>query len=175
MTAAGIALDDLVRDIIRPTLADLDRSLRHGLAGTVPEMLLIGTAAHESRLGRDLRQNAPGGRPGVARGLYQIEPATALDFNASWLAFRPEWKTCLDWFGGLAPSFEAQLAGNLVWQTALARLLYYRVPEALPAEGDIEGLARYWKRHWNTPAGAGTVERWLADWHDLVAPQLGRI
>lgn len=170
----GLALDDVVRDVIRPTLADLDRNLRRGLAGTVPEMLLIGTAAHESHLG-ELRQNAPGGKPGAARGIYQMELRTVEDLDRSWLAYRPEWRACLARFGASAPSIEARLAGDLVWQTAIARVQYYRAPTPLPAEGDVIGLARYWKRFWNTDAGAGTVEQWLADWHRIVEPQLGRI
>ncbi|MEQ9330255.1 hypothetical protein [Thalassobaculum sp.] len=171
---AGVAIDDLVRDVMRPTLADLGRATGRQLAGDVPLLLLLGTAAHESRFG-ELRQNAPGGRPGVARGIYQIEPATALDLDRSWLAYRPEFRVALDRYRAPAPSFEARLAGDLVYQTALARLLYYRAPAPLPAEGDVAGLARYWKAYWNTPAGAGTVERWLADWQALVAPWLGRI
>lgn len=165
---AGIALDDLVRDVVRPVLAEL------GLASPAAERLLIGTAAHESHFG-ELRQNAAGGRPGVARGIYQIEPWVVRDFHRSWLAYRPVWRDRLAQFDAQAPALEARLAGDLCWQTAVARLLYYRVPDALPAADDVAGLARYWKRHWNTAAGAGTVERWVADWDRLVAPWLGRL
>ncbi len=160
----GIATDDLVRDVLRPVLADL------GLASPAAERLLVGTAAHESLLG-ELRQNAAGGRPGVARGIYQIEPWVVDDFARSWLAYRPAWRDRLGAYLAPAPAaLEVRLAGDLVYQTALARLLYYRVPAPLPAADDLVGLARYWKDHWNTAAGAGTVEKWLADWRRLVAP-----
>jgi len=31
------------------------------------------------------------------------------------------------------------------------------VPAPLPDAGDLGGLARYWKRYFNTPKGAGTA------------------
>ena len=46
---------------------------------------------------------------------------------------------------------------------AICRLCYYRAPGALPDEGDPEGQARYWKRYYNTPLGAGTVEKYIAE------------
>ena len=35
-----------------------------------------------------------------------------------------------------------------------------RQPEALPEAGDIEGQAAFWKQHYNTPLGAGTVSKY---------------
>ncbi len=52
----------------------------------------------------------------------------------------------------------------------MARVHYLRVPEPLPAPGDIEGLARYWKAHFNTPAGAGTPAGFVANWRRYVRP-----
>jgi len=42
------------------------------------------------------------------------------------------------------------------------RLHYLRVPEPIPVE--IEGQAKYWKDHYNTALGAGTVEYYMANW-----------
>jgi len=53
---------------------------------------------------------------------------------------------------------EEQLIHNLAYATAIARVIYLRKPEALPAAFDIEGLAKYWKDHYNTYLGAGKVE-----------------
>jgi len=42
-----------------------------------------------------------------------------------------------------------------------ARLYLARIPAAIPT--DLESQAKYWKRYYNTPAGAGTVQRFISD------------
>lgn len=54
------------------------------------------------------------------------------------------------------------LITDLAYATAMARLVYYRRPEPLPEAHDLDGLARYWKAHFNTDLGAGTVEGFLS-------------
>ena len=44
---------------------------------------------------------------------------------------------------------------------AVCRLCYYRKPDALPEAGDIEGQAAFWKQHYNTPLGKGTVTKYV--------------
>ena len=46
---------------------------------------------------------------------------------------------------------------NLGYATAMCRVHYRRVLEPLPGADDIPGLAEYWKQHYNTPLGRGTV------------------
>ena len=61
----------------------------------------------------------------------------------------------------IAPAFsDENLATNLMYGAAVCRLCYYRQPEALPEAGDIEGQAAFWKQHYNTPFGAGTVSKY---------------
>lgn len=43
-----------------------------------------------------------------------------------------------------------------------ARMHYFRVPAHIPY--DITGQAEYWKRYYNTVAGAGTVEQYMHSW-----------
>jgi hypothetical protein len=43
----------------------------------------------------------------------------------------------------------------------MCRLHYRRVAEPLPAAKDTEAMAAYWKAHYNTPLGKGTVEKAL--------------
>ena len=50
----------------------------------------------------------------------------------------------------------------------MARVHYLRVPQPLPAADDIDGLARYWKAHWNTREGAGTPERFVESYRNHV-------
>ena len=59
------------------------------------------------------------------------------------------------------------LAYNPTLALAIMRLKYKRVPEALPMIGDLQGLANYWKDHYNShhPNAAGTPERFVEDWN----------
>lgn len=120
--------------------------------------LVLGTAAVESDLGTYLRQR--GGGP--ALGICQMEPATYDDIWESWLAHRPDLVRRLVALGH--PRDPAALEYDIRHALVFCRLHYRRVPEPLPALGDIRGLARYWKRHYNTPLGAGTEDGFLAAW-----------
>lgn len=53
---------------------------------------------------------------------------------------------------------------NLRFATAMARIHYWRVPEPLPDADDIDGLARYWKQHYNAPLGHGTAEQFAENY-----------
>ena len=48
-----------------------------------------------------------------------------------------------------------------MYGAAVCRLCYYRKPDALPEAGDIEGQAAFWKQHYNTPLGKGTVTKYV--------------
>ena len=56
---------------------------------------------------------------------------------------------------------DENLATNLVYGAAVSRLCYYRKPDALPEDRDIEGQAAFWKRHYNTPLGKSTVTKYI--------------
>lgn len=131
--------------VVRPTLEHLD------LWSEAAENLLIGTAIQESRL-EFLKQ--VGGGP--ALGVYQIEPATHRDVWYNFVRFR-EIATVLHQMVGepFGAVRDGDLITNLAYATAIARIIYYRVPTPLPDADDIEGLAAYWKEHYNTPLGAG--------------------
>ncbi len=51
------------------------------------------------------------------------------------------------------------LVTDLAYATAMCRVHYWRRPEPLPNAGDPEGMGEYWKQHYNSPLGKGTVER----------------
>ena len=140
-----------LRLVIRPTLEGL------GLPSPAAERLLLGTALVESGL---TYLTQIGGGP--ALGLYQVEPATHKDLYRNWLNFRPEWAAALERFIVPAQPRGDQLVWNLAYATAAARLIYYRRPEPLPMADDIQGLAQYWKAHFNTHLGAGSAEDFLA-------------
>ena len=143
--APGIDPHHLRYEVIRPVLREMK------MWSEAAENLLMGTAAHESRSGRYLRQIR-----GPARGLYQMEPATHVDLLTNYLRYRDELRDELGKFIAKAPGPVQQLSTNMAYATAAARLQYWRVPEALPEAQDIIGLAAYYKRHWNTFAGKAT-------------------
>lgn len=122
--------------------------------------LLIMTAAHESHL-LMLRQRVRwlGDNRyefGPALGLFQMEAATHQDIWASYLAWRPALAARVLTTCG-TPKAE-QMVGNLTYAAVMARIHYWRVGEPLPAPGDIDGLAGYAKRYWNTEAGKATAD-----------------
>lgn len=115
--------------------------------------LLLGTAAQESAFGTYLRQL--GGGP--ALGAFQMEEATF-----EWL--RGKYGVELYLHGN---EFE-ELEWNLQLAILLARLRYWVVPEPLPSAYDIPGMARYYKKYFNTATGKGTAEEFEENYRRYV-------
>lgn len=142
--------EDLREYVIRPVLEDMKMHTE------AAENILVMIAAHESHMGTYLKQTK-----GPACGIYQIEPRTEQDV----------WDTYLTKHGSrhldkverykARTSSKLNLCANLPYQTALARIILWRISEPLPAANDLEGLARYAKKHWNTEGGAATWEDYL--------------
>lgn len=137
--------------VIRPVLHHL------GLYSEAAEELLVLTAAVESQGGQYLHQLGKG--PAV--GIYQMEPATHDSLWANYLRYRHD---LADKVHELElPSFYGddarEMAGNLYYATAMARVFYLSKPGAIPKAADVRGLAAYWKIYFNTHLGAGTVEK----------------
>lgn len=114
--------------------------------------LLLGTCAVESAFGKYLRQV-----DGPARGIFQMEPDTHNDIWDNFLAFKaPMVKKIVAL--KMTRSVEA-LIFDLRYSTIMTRLHYWRVPEKIPE--DLEGQAAYWKEHYNTELGRGTIDGYL--------------
>lgn len=152
--------------VIRPVLKHI------GAYSQAAEEMLILTAAHESRGGHYLHQ--VGGGPAV--GIFQMEPATHDDIWRNYLEYKDELTDRVNHFRVIAYEFDPdsdfdadEMAGNLYYAAAMARVHYLRVPEALPAADDIDGLAAYYKAHYNTPDGSATVAQAIAHYQDFVA------
>ena len=149
-----VALDakQLRELVISPALMEIE------IWSEAAEELVLGTAIVESRLSF-IKQLGTG----PALGLWQIEPDTHRDVYDNFLEYR---EGLYDQFLGLsAPgqTFEENLTSNKQYGAAICRLCYYRAPEGLPDEGDLEGQARYWKRYYNTPLGAVTERKYIAE------------
>lgn len=151
---------DLRDCVVAPTLQYL------GMHSLAAEQLLLGTAVHESGL-RYLQQI--GGGP--ARGLWQMEPETYFDIWANWLRHR---QPIADKVKSLRASWPEdtsdQLFGNLPYACAMARIHYWRRSEPLPPAGDAQAIGRYWKKHYNTVEGAGTVLQFCTHYEQYVSP-----
>ena len=126
--------------------------------------LVLGTAAQESRLGTYLYQMGNG----PAKGICQMEPATEKDIwdnfinqpkNADHKAAM--YMAC----GRMGPG--PWLEYDLGYQIAMCRMHYYRVAAPLPND-NLAQLAAFYKRFYNTPAGAATEQQFIDNYKKYV-------
>jgi len=136
-----------LRELITEVLIELDL-----YSADACELLML-TAAQESHLGHYIKQVGNG----PAKGIFQMEPSTEKDIWKNFLKYKPDLKKRVAGLMGEADWESLQLTGNLLYQIAMARLHYYRRPEALPSRSNVDAMAQYWKRHYNTHLGKGTV------------------
>ena len=147
--------------VVIPALNQLD-GIAYSLAA---DQLVIGTLAQESH-GTYIKQLGKG----PAMGLFQMEPATHIDIWLNFIKFRRPIQNSLlamtsdsvdeNYFSSGWPDHNA-LVWNNRYAAAMCRVHYYRVKYALPKANDIKALASYWKDHYNTKDGAGTVEEFI--------------
>ena len=148
------------KSVIEKVLKDFHKRLYSEAAVN----LLLGTAAQESHFGTYLRQVH-----GPALGVFQMEPKTALDIHLNFLNPRQPLNLrvhdlCSEKY--YEEDFEMQF--NLAYQIIMARLHYWRVKEPLPLCEDVWGMAKYWKRYYNTPKGKGTQEEFVRNYERFV-------
>lgn len=129
--------------------------------------LVLGTAAVESDMFHHGKQiNGPALSP------YGIEPVTYDDIAFRYLEQRLPLKGLVLQACGYNPKDDLPSANALMinhWlATAVCRIKYYMTPDPLPYADDIEGLAKYWKKHYNTEGGKGTVEEFIKKYHRYV-------
>lgn len=155
-----INADQLRELVIRPTLKYLEPEIPY--SEDAVELLMM-TAAHESHLGTYLKQVG-----GPALGHYQMEPATHKDIWDSYLRYNMGIKWLVE---ELSPKRKHEdLITNLKYATAMARVHYYRVPEALPTRKPIKhpdqkeewivAMAKYAKKYYNTELGKATWQQY---------------
>jgi hypothetical protein len=152
--------------VVIPTLKYLDSEIPYSEEAVD---LLMMTCAHESRGGTYLRQKGMTGTEG-AFGVYQMEVITHDDIHHSYLRYRGGLAECVS---GLSNMGEwGGLISNLEYATAMARVHYWRVAEALPNKDDTRYMSKlgiYAKTHYNTHLGIATSSRYVTDyfvWRD---------
>ena len=123
--------------------------------------LLMMTAAQESHLGRYIKQIK-----GPAVGIFQMEPNTEIDLQENYIRYSEDRQTLYEKFnmfgstgyaGWILPH-KYNLLANIPYQIMMARLHYRRFKDPIPAKDDIYGLAKLYKKLYNTPKGKATVE-----------------
>ena len=153
-----------VRDyVIRPALQ------RIGLWSLAAEQLVFGTGWVETGYNW-LDQTTPG--PGPAYGPWQMEERTHDDIWLNYLSGQTDLADALvrmAGFGVVTKPPVIALHGNLFYGAAMCRVYYKRLKAPLPAAGDAPNMAAYWKNYYNTPAGAGTLDRAIPLFRQAVA------
>lgn len=149
---------------IRPALETMSALTGKKFDGNAAEELLLGTALQESGL---VYRKQLGGGP--ALGLYQMEPATHDDIWNNYLKYHPDIANAIK--SMFTPAGGVLSAQNLItddgYATIMARIMYYRVNQAMPAEGDLAAQASYWKQYYNTSMGRGTAVEYVNKWQNL--------
>lgn len=132
--------------VIRPVI------ISFGMGGKSAETLLLGTVLVESGLSA-LKQY----EDGPALGVYQMEPNTHDDIWKHYLKYNDDLAVIVAKF--MVPGIECpnQLQGNLYYATAMARLHYRRIKQALPLETNIIELSEYHKKYYNTIKGVANA------------------
>lgn len=123
--------------------------------------LILGTIAQESHLGKYIEQIK-----GPAKGICQMEPATYNDIWKNYLDFKPDLHDAI-----LRMSVTGDEADEMRWNLKLAiamcRVHYLRKKGAIPH--DLQGQAAYWKTHYNTRLGKGTVAQYISNYKRFVS------
>lgn len=152
------------QEIIRPVLAKM------GGSNLAAEELLLGTAVQESLNFKYRRQMGNG----PARSYYQMEPATHDDIWQNYLKYNAKRAELVASFlSSPTANKHDELETNDEYATAMARVHYMRVKEALPKQGDIQAQANYWKQYYNTPLGKGKPAEYIEKWQLYVMPGEG--
>lgn len=145
--------------IIIPALDEIDKG------GDAAVNLLLGTCAQESAMGGYLAQYPSG----IAKGIFQMEDATHDDLWHNYIGYRTKLADDLR-LGFDDDFFEPNtMIFNLQYAAVMCRIHYLRVPKALPDKDDVLGLAEYWKEHYNTHLGAGTVDEFMENYQRYVS------
>ena len=121
--------------------------------------LLMGTCAQESTMGKYRKQLGDG----PALGIFQMEPFTYNDCLDNFLKYKPDLLAKILKVSGLNQFPDAEeMLNNDLFAACMCRVRYLRAPGAIPKT--LEGQANYWKQHYNTRLGKGTVDEYLKNW-----------
>lgn len=145
--------------IIKPALQDLVM-----LSDDAVELLIF-TCAVESNGGTYIKQ-----LDGPALGIYQMEPNTYNDIWQNYIVYRPPLGIILGHnFDAFRMPSEDRLMYDMRFATAMARIHYTRVTEALPPANNSQSIFDYYKAHYNSVLGKADSEGCLARYHSFIS------
>lgn len=156
---SGLNLSQFREYVVVPALQQI------GAYSLAADQLVMGTLAQESH-GTYIKQLGKG----PAMGLFQMEPFTHKDLWLNFIKYKRPLKAALLAMTSDSVDENYYTSGwpdhnSLVWNNryaaAMCRTHYLRKPELLPEANDIEGLASYWKRFYNTIHGSGGVQEFI--------------
>ncbi len=153
----GIAASELCRYVIRPTLIYLGRNPPGA------ESFLLAVAASQSALGAELDSQR-------GHGLYGISDARHYQLWEGYLAKDPDLASLVR---GLASQHafltgpDLELTVNLRYSTAIAWMMVEAGRFSMPAEDDVMGMARIWRRIFQPH---GRLEDFATAWNTSVRP-----
>jgi hypothetical protein len=141
------------RELVQESLTSI------GLWSREAEELIMLTAAQESRLGEYIKQIK-----GPALGVMQMEPATFEDHLHSYLKYKEDLQSAILTVCNMKYFDEQALVFNLKFSIIMARVHYLRKPESLPDYNDLRGIAKYYKKHYNTYSGSAKIEEAMSNY-----------
>jgi hypothetical protein len=156
---SGLNLSQFREYVVMPALQQI------GAYSLAADQLVMGTLAQESH-GTYIKQIGKG----PAMGLFQMEPATHKDLWLNFIKYKRPLKAALLAMTSDSVDENYYTSGwpdhnSLVWNNryaaAMCRTHYIRKPQKLPKANNIRALGTYWKQHYNTVHGAGTVEEFI--------------
>jgi hypothetical protein len=159
----GIDPRQLLEIAVRPALD----AMGEGYNGEAAEQLVMGTAAVESGLVW-LKQIGKG----PALGLWQMEPFT---FNDLLERIKPPVSDAVLSLATSATPLPNEVAWNLRFGAAMARMKYRDARPSLPVPWDIEAMEEYHKRFYNSALGATQPGEFRRAWQRLIQPQAERM
>ena len=98
------------------------------------------------------------GNPAVS--FWQIEPATIRDIWENYISFRKPLIEATYKLGLIEENKVFSVFSNIALAVAFCRIHYRRQPGAIPKT--MPARAAYWKQHYNTKLGKGTVDHYVA-------------
>ena len=98
------------------------------------------------------------GNPAVS--FWQIEPATIRDMWDNYITYRKPLIEATYKLGLIEANKVFSVLSNIALAVAFCRIHYRRQPGAIPKT--MPARAAYWKQHYNTKLGKGTVDHYVA-------------
>jgi hypothetical protein len=136
----------------------IDPVLMHiNLYSKAASKLLLGTAIQESSLGK------------LSKNMFQIQTQTVQDLNMHYLVHHRELKNVVHKLYDPEHSISWNLNNNVEYEVAIARIIYLRGNQQLPHASNIDGLAHFWKKYYNTYLGKGTPNQFKSHFYDYVS------